>query len=111
MAKARVRVLRPSAAETEAETPGALAGGGELDQGPIAEDEIWDMAAFRLHDAANWMLRLTTASSSHEVRLHLMQIYDALIRDEGSLRRHTGRPTPAPRPPDDRRPDARRRTG
>jgi len=85
MTKARLHVLRSSEPKDAAPRVAAVDGVRDLDQGLIAESEIWSMAAFRLHDAATWMVRLATASGSTPLRVHLLRIYDALIRDEQDL--------------------------
>lgn len=85
MRNATLTLLRPSS-PTGIDPPEA-SGDDRNERGTrvMAEDEIWRMAAFRLHDAAMWMLRLATATGAADLRLHLMHLHDELLRQEQDI--------------------------
>jgi len=94
MRKATLKLLRPAAPTASEEEP-SQAADSQTDQpehGLITETEIWSMAAFRLHDAATWMIRLATASASAPLRTRLLELYDELTRQEQELIRRAEAP-------------------
>lgn len=102
MAKGRLHVLRSKTVRTGSTAAPPVESESAAIQGSIAESELWSMAAFRLQDAATWMVRLAAASRSRAVRTRLMEIHDSITGDAADLLRQMDVCPHRPAPPDAR---------